>query len=321
MSALAHPQPLSPFARDVRAGLTRPGQKELPSVYLYDAVGTALFEAITALEEYGLTRADERIIERHARAIARHVPGTALVAELGSGSGHKTRPLLQAMTSTRHIVYYPIDVSASALARCRFEMASAGSVAVVGLEGDYLEGLAEVTRGRRRGETLLVLFLGSTIGNFERAAGEEFLRAVRALLRPGDRLLLGADLEKPVEVLVRAYDDPAGVTAAFNLNLLARVNRELGADFDLRRFRHQARYDPVQRRVEMHLVARCAQSVSIPAAGLTVSFEEGESIWTEACHKFQPAELKKMAARCGFHSEAQWLDRDWPFAETLWRAH
>lgn len=318
MSVLAHPRPLSQFARDVRAGLTRPGQKELPSVYLYDAIGTALFEAITVLEEYGLTRADERLLERHARSIAHHVPGPAIVAELGSGSGRKTRWLLEAMARDRHIVYYPIDVSASALARCRFEITSAGQIAVVGLERDYLDGLAEVARGRRGRETLLVLFLGSTIGNFDRAAGEEFLRAVRALLRPGDRLLLGADLEKPVEVLLRAYDDPAGVTAAFNLNLLARVNRELDADFDLRRFEHQARYNLAHRRVEMHLAARCAHTVTIPGAGLTVSFDKGETIWTEACHKFQAAEVRRMAPRCGFRSEAQWIDDRWPFAETLW---
>lgn len=320
MSALAQGRPLSQFARDVRAGLTRPPQKEMPSVYLYDALGTALFEAITLLEEYGLTRADERILERHARAIARHVPGPAIVAELGSGTGRKTRWLLEAMARSRHILYYPIDVSGSALARCRFEMAEAGSVAVVGLERDYLDGLAEVARGRGSGETLLVLFLGSTIGNFDRAAGEEFLRAVRRLLRPGDRLLLGTDLEKPVGQLLRAYDDPTGVTAAFNLNLLARVNRELGGDFDLRRFRHQARYNATHRRVEMHLVSSCTQTVAIPGAGLTVSFDEGESIWTEACHKFQAAGVRRMAARCGFRAKAQWLDEQWAFAETLWLA-
>ncbi len=320
MSALAQSSlPLTGFARDVRLGLTRP-QKELPSVYLYDAVGTALFEAITQLDEYGLTRADERILQRHARAIAARVSGPVLVAELGSGSGRKTRWLLEEMAQTRPIVYYPIDVSATALERCRREMESAGSVAVVGLEGEYLDGLAEAAAGRGRGKALLVLFLGSTIGNFERAAGEEFLASVRRLLRPGDRLLLGTDLDKPVGQLLLAYDDPAGVTAAFNRNVLARINRELGGDFDLRRFRHQARYNRGERRIEMHLLSQGAQKVAIPGAALAVSFADGESIWTEACHKFEPRELRKMAARCGFRHEAEWRDEQWAFAENLWLA-
>ncbi len=320
MSALAHPWPLTPFARDVARGLSQPRQKELPSVYLYDAVGSALFEAITHLSEYGLTRADERILEQNARAIAARVAGPAIVAELGSGTGRKTRRLLEAMARGRHIVYFPIDISATALERCRFEMAGSGSVAVVGLERDYLDGLREVGAGRGASETLLLLFLGSTIGNFERKAGQSFLRAVRELLRPGDRLLLGTDLEKPVPQLLRAYDDDAGVTAAFNLNLLARINRELGADFDPRRFRHQARYNAAQRRVEMHLVSEADQTVNIPGARLTVSFAKGETIWTEACHTFNTAELDALAARCRFRTEAQWCDDAWPFAESLWRA-
>jgi L-histidine N-alpha-methyltransferase len=320
MSALAQSRPLTGFARDVHAGLTRPEQKELPSVYLYDAVGTALFETITLLDAYGLTRADERILERNARAIAARLPGPAIVAELGSGTGRKTRWLLETMAETRPIVYYPIDVSPTALERCRREIEAAGSIAVVGLEREYLEGLAEAAASRPKGKALLVLFLGSTIGNFDRAAGEQFLASVRGLLKPGDRLLLGTDLEKPVEQLLLAYDDPAGVTAAFNLNLLARINRELGGDFDLRRFRHQARYDRGQRRIEMHLVSRGSQTVTIPGAGLTVSFEDGESIWTEACHKFEPRELRRIAARCGFRHEADWRDRQWAFAENLWVA-
>jgi uncharacterized SAM-dependent methyltransferase len=165
-----------------------------------------------------------------------------------------------------------------------------------------------------------VLFLGSTIGNFERAAGEEFLRAIRRLLRPGDALLLGTDLVKPAARLIAAYDDPTGVTAAFNLNLLARINRELGGDFALRHFTHQARYDDAHQRIEMHLVSTRRQIVSVEAAGITVIFEKGETIWTEACHKFRLAELETMAARCGFRPQAQWVDPEWPFAESLWTA-
>jgi dimethylhistidine N-methyltransferase len=310
----------SAFALDVRTGLTRPGQKELPSVYLYDALGSALFEAIALLPEYGLTRADERILRRHARAIVERLPVPLVVTELGSGSGRKTRWILEALARGGPVTYYPIDISAAALARCKLELAALGSIGVVGLEQPYLEGLAEVAARRSGGEALLVLFLGSTIGNFERAAAEEFLRAIRRSLCPGDGLLLGTDLVKPPARLIAAYDDPTGVTAAFNLNLLARINRELGGNFALRHFAHQARYDRMRQRIEMHLVSRRRQTVSIPASGVTVTFEKGETIWTEACHKFLLDGLEGMAARCGFRSQAQWVDPEWPFAESLWIA-
>ena len=320
MSAVPVESPDAAFALDVRAGLTQPGQKELPSVYLYDALGSALFEAITLLPEYGLTRADERILRRHAGAIVERLPMPLVVTELGSGSGRKTRWLLEALARGGPVTYYPIDISATALARCKLELAEIGSIGVVGLEQPYLEGLAEVAARRSGGEALLVLFLGSTIGNFERAAGEDFLRAIRRSLCPGDGLLLGTDLVKPPTRLIAAYDDPTGVTAAFNLNLLARINRELGGNFALRQFAHEARYDPMRRRIEMHLVSARRQTVSIPGAGITVAFEKGESIWTEACHKFQLEELEAMATRGGFRSQAQWVDPQWPFAESLWIA-
>ncbi len=320
MGTVAFDRAGSAFARDVRAGLTRPGQKELPSVYLYDALGSALFEAITLLPEYGLTRADERILRQHAASIVERLPVPLVVTELGSGSGRKTRWILEALARGGPATYYPIDISAAALARCKLELAAIGSIGVVGLEQPYLEGLGEVAARRSAGEALLVLFLGSTIGNFERGAGEEFLRAIRRSLRPGDGLLLGADLVKPPARLIAAYDDPTGVTAAFNLNLLARVNREMGADFSLRHFAHEARYDEGRQRIEMHLVSTRRQTVSVPAAGITVTFRKGETIWTEACHKFRLRELDGMAARCGFRSEAQLVDPEWAFAESLWIA-
>jgi len=320
MSALPIERPDSTFALDVRAGLTRPGQKELPSVYLYDALGSALFEAITLLPEYGLTRADERILRRYAATIVERLPVPLVVTELGSGSGRKTRWLLEALARGGPVTYYPIDISAAALARCKFELSGIGPIGVVGLEQSYLDGLAEVAVRRTGGEALLVLFLGSTIGNFERGAGEDFLRAIRASLSPGDGLLLGTDLVKPPARLIAAYDDPTGVTAAFNLNLLARINRELAGNFSLRQFAHEARYDERRHRIEMHLVSTRHQTVSIPGAGITATFEKGESIWTEACHKFQLEELEGIAERTGFRSRAQWVDPQWPFAESLWIA-
>ena len=190
-------------------------------------------------------------------------------------------------------------------------------VSIVGYEQPYLEGLRSVAEGRGDRHHILVLFLGSTIGNFDRDAGDAFLREVRATLRTGDALLLGTDLEKPVELQLLAYDDPAGVTAAFNLNLLARINRELGADFDLSCFRHEARWNYADRRIEMHLRSTCRQSVRIPAANLRVVLDEDETIWTESSHKYKAGEIPEMAVRAGFRCDAQWLDEEWPFAQNL----
>jgi dimethylhistidine N-methyltransferase len=306
------------FAREVRAGLTCDGQKTLPCRYFYDDVGSALFDAITCLPEYGLTRADARLVQWHASEIAARVPGHVVLAELGSGSGAKTRPILERLAARHDVLYYPIDVSPAALERCARELAPLG--AVVPLEANYLDGLKSVAEQRPPGTALLVLFLGSTIGNFEPDAAIDFLAAVRSRLLPGDALLLGADLVKPLEQLLLAYDDPAGVTAAFNLNLLGRINRELAADFDLRQFEHLARYDAEAQRIEMHLRSRCLQTVTIREADLVVDFVAGETIWTESSHKFLPEQIAPMARASGFRLERQWIDCDWPFAESLLRA-
>jgi L-histidine Nalpha-methyltransferase len=303
------------FARDVREGLTKPGQKELPCQYFYDEVGTALFEAITVLPEYGLTRADMRLIRRLSPELARRLRPPAAVAELGSGSGSKTRWILESLANDGPLTYYPIDVSRAALARCAQELAGFGEV--VPIEDSYLNGLRQVVCNRRAGQALLVLFLGSTIGNFARAAAQEFLSDVRGCLLPGDALLLGTDLVKPVPCMLRAYDDPAGVTAAFNLNLLARINRELDADFDLRQFEHAARYSSAEQRIEMHLRSRQYQIASVRGADLIVDFVPDETICTEVCHKFLPEQLCTISRISGFRLAAQWVDEEWPFAESL----
>jgi L-histidine N-alpha-methyltransferase len=308
---------VSEFAQCVRECLTKAGQKELPSKYLYDEVGSALFETICVLPEYGLTRADARLLETHAREIVDRLPSPIQVAELGSGTGKKTRWILEALSRRQRTYYYPIEISPSALAACEKELGQIDLVSVVGFEKTYLEGLRAVVNGRDSQEHLLVLFLGSTIGNFDREAGDGFLREVRAILRAGDALLLGTDLEKSVATQILAYDDPAGVTAAFNMNLLARINRELGANFDLKSFRHEARWNAIDRRIEMHLKSLRPQTVSIPAADLQVMFGAGETIWTESSHKYQPAEVVAMAQRTGFRCDNQWIDAEWPFAQNL----
>src|SRR5579864_75771 len=305
------------FACDVRAGLTRQGQKELPSKYFYDEVGSALFEVICHLPQYGLTRADERLLRRHGSEIVDRLAGSVAVAELGSGSGKKTRWILEALCRRQRTSYYPIEISHSALAMCARELSDIDSISILGFEREYLDGLLEVAASRRPGQHLLVLFLGSTIGNFDRAAGVNFLREVRRILEPGDSMLLGTDLEKSVAELTAAYDDSLGVTAAFNLNLLARINRELGADFDLDQFEHVARVNCEMRRVEMHLRSRRRQSVNIPEAELLVEFRDGETIWTESSHKYSQEEVFEIARASGFFCEAQWIDEEWPFAESL----
>jgi L-histidine Nalpha-methyltransferase len=308
---------VSEFADAVRESLTKTGQKELPSKYLYDEVGSALFETICVLPEYGLTRADARLLEKYARQIVSRLPCPIQVAELGSGSGKKTRWILEALSRRQKTYYYPIEISPSALAACEKELGQIDLVSIVGYEQPYLEGLRAVAERRDEKDHLLVLFLGSTVGNFDREAGEGFLHEVRAVLQPGDALLLGTDLEKSVVDQLLAYDDPAGVTAAFNLNLLARINRELGANFDLSCFRHEARWNAVERRIEMHLRSLRRQLVEIPAAGLGVMMETGETIWTESSHKYRPREVVAMAERTGFRCDGQWIDEEWPFAQNL----
>lgn len=309
--------PVAEFAADVCKGLTKPGQKELPSKYFYDTTGSKLFEAICELPEYGLTRADERLLRMYASEIVDFVPGPVMVAELGSGNGRKSRRILEALSGHRQTFYYPIEISATALAMCQRELSDMESVSIVGFEREYLDGLVEVSIRRQRGHRILVLFLGSTIGNFDHPADVAFLREVRRILQPGDALLLGTDLEKAVPRLIQAYDDPLGVTAAFNLNLLARINRELDADFAVQEFQHEARFNFATRSIEMHLCSTRDQVVTISGAGISVPIRENETIWTETSHKFTIQEVARIAKASGFRCAARWIDDEWPFAENL----
>ena len=305
------------FATDVYGGLTQSPQKTLPSKYLYDAVGSALFEVITHLPEYGLTRADERLIKAHAQDVLMSLGPVRTVVELGSGSGRKTRWILEACARRQPCTYHPIEISATALAHCSRELSDIPGVMVLGIEREYLPGLQQIAAMRQGESPMLVLFLGSTIGNFSRPDAQRFLGEVRKLMRPGDALLLGTDLVKPTPALTKAYDDALGITAAFNLNLLVRINRELVAHFDVRQFQHEARFNPDTSAIEMHIQSRIRQSVDIPGAGLRVEFEAGETIWTEISRKYLAPDVLAMGAQAGFTSGGQWIDEDWPFAETL----
>jgi dimethylhistidine N-methyltransferase len=306
------------FAADVLAGFSDPTQKWLHAKYLYDAVGSALFEAITALPEYGLTRADSRLLQRHAKTIAGYADGPVRVIELGSGSGVKTRWILEAAVAAYDsISYAPIDVSAAALEICSAALEGIPGVTLEPEHATYIEGLRAALKKRRFGKPALVLFLGSSIGNFSPPDALELLTDVYRELSPGDALLLGADLVKPERTLVEAYDDPAGVTAAFNRNLLGRMNRELGADFDLRAFTHEARFDADASRVEMHLRAAFPQTVYFGALEKSFHFAAGETLWTESSYKFTAQSVRDLGRQAGFYCSSQWTDVEWPFAETL----
>lgn len=304
------------LADAVRAALARTPRR-LPFECFYDELGSALFEAITRLPEYGLSRAGLRLLKRHAGNVALALPGALEVVELGSGSGRSTRILLEQLAGPRPIVFHAVDISASALEDCRRETEAVPGVTCVPIEASHLDGLRDAARRRDAHARLLVLFLGSNLGNFEQDAAEAFLRELRRALRPHDALLLGTDLQQDEARLLAAYDDPLGLSAAFNLNALARLNRELDADFDLAAFRHTVRWNRDEHRVEMHLEALRDQTVSVRALDLTFALRRGETIWTESSHKFDAAEIRALGERTGFRCGPQWLDDEWPFAQSL----
>jgi dimethylhistidine N-methyltransferase len=300
--------------------LSRP--KWLPSWLFYDAAGSQLFNQITELPEYYLTRTERGILAAHAEEIiglAADADAVRLV-ELGAGSADKTRLLLTAAVNRQDTVFYePVDVSSSALeeAQERIEREIPGVLVTPRVE-DYTRGLEldSASFGERR----LVLYIGSSIGNFEPQEAEALLKNVRAALAPDDSILLGVDLVKDEATLLAAYDDAAGVTAAFNLNLLTRLNRELGANFDEEAFTHRAVWNAAQSRIEMHLVSRKRQKIRIPALDLKIDFAAGESIHTENSYKYRPSHAEALLSKTGFTPVATWMDDRQRFAVCLARA-
>ncbi|MFB7274401.1 L-histidine N(alpha)-methyltransferase [Streptomyces sp. NPDC056244] len=295
---------------DVLQGLTRT-PKTLPPKWFYDARGSELFEEITRLPEYYPTRAEREILLARGPAIAA-ATGARTLIELGSGSSDKTRHLLDALTSLQ--VYVPVDVSESALAgAAEALLAERPGLRVHALIADFTGGLSlPATPGPR-----LVAFLGGTIGNLLPAERAVFLASVRALLAPGDALLLGTDLVKDESVLVRAYDDTAGVTAAFNKNVLSVIDRELGADFDPRDFDHVALWDSEHEWIEMRLRARRALTVKIPELNLVTHFEAGEEVRTEVSAKFRQDGIRAELSAAGMELAHWWTDEAGRFALSL----
>lgn len=296
-------------ADEIQYYLTR-DPRQLPSRWLYDALGSSLFEAICLLPWYRITRAELRLLAAHGTEIGR-LAAPAHVIELGCGSGEKLVTLVHGLE--REILnVHLIDVSAQALARSRQALREHAGVPTSCRQATYEAGLMELP-ARARGEHRLVTFLGSNIGNFDPPGAAAFLHLLRSTTIERDWLLLGTDLVKPEPELMLAYDDPLGITAAFNKNLLLRLNTELDADFDLDEFTHRAVWRPDGSRIEMHLVSRCRQRVSVPGAGLSFTLMDGEPIWTESSYKYDPEGIRSLVEPAGFRCRAQWIEADAQF--------
>jgi dimethylhistidine N-methyltransferase len=310
--------PCAEFARDVADGLTA-APKRLACRYFYDREGSRLFEVICELPEYYLTRAETAILHDRAREIADCFPGDVTIIELGSGNAVKTQLLFEALLRTRRRVrYVPIDICRPVLegsSRALLQMFP--GLEIVAVAAEYQQALRRLPAESARPK--LILWLGSNIGNFDRTEAAALLRRIRDTLQPADRVLVGFDLRKDRAILEAAYDDAAGVTAAFNLNLLARINRELDGAFDLGAFRHRALYDPDLGRIEMYLVSTRSQRVIIGRLGLQVAFAAGETIHTENSYKYSLTEIVEVARAAGLHAERSWQDAEGRFSLHLLR--
>ena len=297
--------------------------RQIQARYLYDPLGSSLFDAICRLPWYRITRAEARLLARHAGEIARaaldHGADPSII-ELGCGNGEKLETIVRAFPAGRVAAVHLIDISAAALAATSARLARIPKIRVRRHEGTYEQGLEQVHGSMNPATVSLVLFLGSNIGNFDKVEAHALMRQIRDAIGEGALLLLGTDLVKPAGDLQLAYDDPLGVTAAFNKNLLVRINRELGASFDLAAFDHLALWNEAELRVEMHLVSRKAQEVEIPAAGVRIAFAAGETIWTESSYKYTEAGISDLARATGFAAVSQWIDDEARFAVTLLEA-
>jgi dimethylhistidine N-methyltransferase len=315
------------FADDVRTGFTSQ-PKALRPKYFYDKLGSRLFEAICCLPEYHVTRDEHEILEKYSTEIIDTIAlaadrGIRLI-ELGSGNSEKTRQLIARLLSQTDLHYIPIDISEASLARSSEELLQVyPRLRITAYAGDYLDALdalKQTADSNRLPQRTIVAFMGSSIGNVTPEESVTLLRQVRRLLNPDDVMLLGADLKKSLDVLLPAYNDALNVTAAFNLNLLVRINQELGGEFKIGEFEHRALYNGDLGRIEMHLFSRVAQSVLIKSLDLEVKFAAGESVHTESSYKFDHRMLADLAARAGFSLERTWHDNNRRFSFNLFVA-
>lgn len=311
-----HHQPVtSDFPRAVAEGLSRP-QKTLPCRYFYDVHGSALFEKICDLPEYYITRTEASILYQYAPEIVAALSNETVLVEFGSGSSCKTRFLLDAILKQQSALHYTsIDISRDFLREsAKALLSDYPQLKVTALAAEYHTAIECLPPSKM---PRLFLFLGSNLGNFETAQAMEFLQLLRGAMQPYDRLLLGVDLVKERETLEAAYDDAQGVTAAFNKNLLARINCELDADFDLAQFVHAAWFNAEHSRIEMHLVSKKTQSVQIKALGQTFAFGQGESIHTENSHKYTRRSIAELCTQTGLAIQESWTDSEQRFAALL----
>lgn len=308
--------PLAGLAEDVRRGLSAQPKRFLPK-YFYDELGSQLFEAICLLPEYYLTRAENEILDRYADEIVSSVAGPTTLMEMGSGSASKTRLIIEALLRKQdELLFMPVDISATALeSSSRILLQSYPRLKIEAYAADYFAALADLQNKPRK--RTLALFLGSNISNFDVDEALKFLRALRLVLNEGDALLLGADLKKDKAVLEAAYNDALGVTAAFNLNVLARINRELGGEFDLRAFAHRAVYNEAAGRVEIYIESCCEQTVRISKLNMQVRFGGGEQIHTENSYKYDLSDIGKLAEETGFTRAHTWQDQAQRFSSNL----
>ena len=308
---------VSRFAADVRESLNRV-PRQPSSRYFYDPLGSALFDAICHLPWYRITRAESRLLAAHRDALHRHLQPLSTIVELGPGNGEKLKLLLESgVRDDEPIDVHLVDVSSRALQTAADTLGSLPDVRILTHVAEYDAGLRELASQLEGGGRTLVLFLGSNIGNFDARGAATFLDCIRENLSEGDALLLGTDLVKPETELRLAYDDPLGVTAAFNRNVLVRINSELGGNFDVRQFRHEAVWNATASRMEMFLRARSPQHVRISALPMEFTMAAGERIWTESSYKYRPGGVKGMLEAAGFTTTAQWIDERDAFALTL----
>jgi L-histidine Nalpha-methyltransferase len=307
------------FAEDVRRHLTEM-PRQLPSRYLYDGLGSALFEAICEMPWYGVARAEARLLTAHRDDVFATLERLTTIVELGPGMGRKLRMLLGGDPFDSPLTIHLVDVSAAALAAATQTLSDLDRVSVMTHEAPFEAGLDDVRRVNRAAGRTLMLFLGSNIGNFDPPAAAALLDNIRSSMSPHDALLLGADLVKSERDLLLAYDDPLGVSAAFNRNVLVRVNRELGGNFDVAAFDHRAVWNAALSRMEMFLVATSDQHVRIEGIDLDVDLAAGESIWTESSYKYTPDEIVRLVEGAGFRKTCQWIDAADPFTLTLFEA-
>ena len=308
--------PRASLADDVRIGLAASQKRFLPK-YFYDELGSQLFDAICLLPEYYLTRAENEILQRYADEIIASVGGRKTLVEMGSGSASKTRLVIEALLREQaELLFMPVDISATALeSSSRILLQSYPRLRIEAYAADYFTGLTELGK-KQRGRTL-ALFLGSNISNFDPEEALRFLRALRAVLKKDDALLLGADLKKDPAILEAAYNDALGVTAAFNLNVLARINRELGGDFDLRAFRHKAFYNSELGRIEIYIESLQAQKVRVEKLELEAEFSAAELIHTENSYKYDLSDIAQLATTTEFTCTRTWLDSSERFSSNL----